>query len=202
MKRLFDLAGALAGLLILCPLLLALGAAIWITSGLPAFFRQSRVGRRGRDFRLLKFRSMTVLEGAEQGRFDAGTRRRVTPIGRFLRKTKLDELPQLWNVFRGDMSLVGPRPEVRKWVEAYPKRWAFVHTVRPGITDPASIRFRNEEEVLAQSPDPEATYRDVILPQKLSLYEEYVRTRSFGGDIRILLQTVLAVVWSKAESRK
>ncbi len=143
---------------------------------------------------LFKFRTMTVRKGTEQGSFDAGSAARVTRVGAFLRKTKLDELPQLWNVLKGDMSLVGPRPEVRKWVEAYPERWARVLTVRPGITDPASIEFRNEEDILAASPDPERTYREVILPRKLDLYEEYVRTRSFWGDVGILLKTVWAVV--------
>jgi len=136
---------------------------------------------------------MTVQPGAEKGSFEVGSTQRVTAVGRFLRKTKLDELPQLWNVLIGDMSLVGPRPEVRKWVEAYPERWAFVHTVRPGITDPASIKFRNEEKLLARSPDPERTYRDEILPQKLALYEEYVRTRSFCGDIKLIFATIVAL---------
>jgi lipopolysaccharide/colanic/teichoic acid biosynthesis glycosyltransferase len=117
----------------------------------------------------------------------------VTRVGKLLRKTKLDELPQLWNVLVGDMSLVGPRPEVRKWVEAYPDRWSKVLAVRPGITDPASIEFRNEEELLAAAPDPKTCYRDVILPRKLDLYEEYVETRSFWGDVGILLKTVWAV---------
>jgi lipopolysaccharide/colanic/teichoic acid biosynthesis glycosyltransferase len=138
----------------------------------------------------------------DAGTFDAGATSRVTPIGRFLRKSKLDELPQLWNVLRGEMSLVGPRPEVRKWVDAYPERWTFVHAVRPGITDPASIRFRNEEEILAASTDPEATYRDVILPQKLVLYEDYVRDRSFWGDIAIILKTIAVVVGGEAQSAK
>jgi lipopolysaccharide/colanic/teichoic acid biosynthesis glycosyltransferase len=117
----------------------------------------------------------------------------VTRVGKLLRKTKLDEFPQLWNVLVGDMSLVGPRPEVRKWVEAYPDRWAKVLAVRPGITDPASIEFRNEEELLAAAPNPETYYRKVILPRKLDLYEEYVETRSFWGDVGILLKTVWAV---------
>ncbi|HEX2746850.1 MAG TPA: sugar transferase, partial [Verrucomicrobiales bacterium] len=115
---------------------------------------------------------------------------RVTKTGRLLRKSKLDELPQLWNVIRGEMALVGPRPEVRKWVKAHPDRWAFVHTVRPGITDPASIEFRNEEELLAAAADPEALYREVILPRKLDLYENYIRTRASGRDLGILLKTV------------
>jgi len=136
---------------------------------------------------------MTVRPGAEHGSFDPGSAARVTGIGWFLRSWKLDELPQLWNVVRGDMSLVGPRPEVRKWVEAYSDRWARVLTVRPGITDPASIRFRNEEDLLAKSADPEQTYRNKILPIKLDLYEEYIATRSFLGDMVVIVQTALAV---------
>jgi lipopolysaccharide/colanic/teichoic acid biosynthesis glycosyltransferase len=222
LKHSLDLVASAVGLVLFTPLLLVLALAVWIASGRPILFRQQRVGWHGREFRLLKFRSMAVsgqrseirgqksggpwslVRGPGSGReagsgatFDAGDTTRVTPIGRFLRKTKLDELPQLWNVVRGDMSLVGPRPEVRKWVDAYPGRWAFVHTVRPGITDPASIRFRNEEEILAAAADPEATYREVILPQKLELYEEYVRRQSFWGDVRIILLTIVALFRGK-----
>lgn len=194
LKRGFDLIAASLGLLVLAPLLLGLAALVRLGSPGPALFRQKRVGRGGRDFTLYKFRSMTVRSGTERGSFDAGDASRVTPIGRFLRATKLDELPQLWNVVTGEMSLVGPRPEVRKWVDAYPERWAFVHTVRPGITDPASIVYRHEERILAASPDPERTYRDEILPRKLDLYEDYVRTRTFLGDLRLIVRTLLAVV--------
>lgn len=193
MKRAFDTAISAIGIVVLSPLYLATACAIAFTCGFPVLFRQIRVGRLGRDFVLLKFRTMTVRPGAERGSFDPGSAARVTGIGRFLRRWKLDELPQLWNVVRGDMSLVGPRPEVRKWVEVYPERWARVLTVRPGITDPASIRFRHEEELLAQSPDPEQTYRNQILPVKLALYEEYIATRSFLGDMAVISETALAV---------
>jgi len=118
----------------------------------------------------------------------------VTGVGKFLRATKLDELPQLINVLMGQMSLVGPRPEVRQWVDAYPERWALVHQAKPGITDPASIQYRNEEEILIASADPQQTYRDEILPAKLDLYEQYVQNRTFFGDLKILFQTFLAVV--------
>jgi lipopolysaccharide/colanic/teichoic acid biosynthesis glycosyltransferase len=197
MKRLTDMAGALAGLVALAPLLALLWLAVVVESGLPGFFRQQRAGFRGRYFPLLKFRSMTVLRGTEQGSFEAGSAARVTRVGALLRRTKLDELPQLWNVLIGDMSLVGPRPEVRKWVDAYPERWTRVLAVRPGITDPASLVYRNEEEILARSPDPEKAYRNEILPHKLDLYEEYVRTQSFWGDIRILARTAWVVVRGK-----
>lgn len=194
MKRAFDAAVAVCACVILAPLLGVIALSVWGGDSRPVLFRQRRIGMQRREFTLVKFRTMSVRAGAENGRFDAGSRDRVTGIGRFLRRTKLDELPQLWNVLRGDMSLVGPRPEVRRWVEAYPDRWAVVLQVRPGITDPASIQFRNEEEILAQSADPERTYRDEILPRKLGLYEAYVRSHTFLGDLRIIWQTLIAVV--------
>ena len=193
MKRWFDFAAAAAGLVMAGPVLAIVAVLIRCMSGPPVFFRQVRIGRGGREFLLCKFRTMRIARGAEAGAFNAGDISRVTPVGLTLRRWKLDELPQLWNVLTGDMSLVGPRPEVRVWVDAYPERWASVLTVRPGITDPASIAYRNEEEMLAQSPDPQRTYREVILPHKLSLYEAYVRNHTFWGDIKIILQTLLAV---------
>lgn len=193
MKRLLDISCACVGLAVLSPLLLLLWVAVVAETGLPGIFRQRRVGQYGRDFMLLKFRSMAVRREAEQGTFDAGSTARVTRVGRFLRKTKLDELPQLWNVLRGDMSLVGPRPEVLKWVQAYPERWARVLSVRPGITDTASIEFRNEEDILAASTDPERTYRDTILPRKLSIYEDYVQAPGVRKDVAIILRTAWAV---------
>lgn len=194
MKRLFDICGALFGLFFLWPVFLSISTVILLAHGRPVFFKQCRVGRNGIDFLVLKFRSMSVLKEAEAGQFDAGNSSRVTPVGKLLRKTKLDELPQLWNVLKGEMSVVGPRPEIRKWVEAYPERWERVLAVRPGITDPASIRFRNEEALLAQAVDPEAEYREVILPQKLALYEEYVANASFFGDITLILKTIVVIV--------
>ncbi len=194
MKRTFDVFVAGAGVVVLLPLFLLLAWLVRISMGSPVLFTQLRVGLWGRDFTLFKFRTMTVRRGADQGTFDVGDRTRVTRMGKILRKTKLDELPQLWNVIRGDMSLVGPRPEVRKWVEAFPSRWKTVLTVRPGITDPAAIEFRNEEELLVAVPDPEAYYRDVVLSRKLDLYEQYVKTRSFWGDVGILFRTIGVVV--------
>jgi len=175
-------------------------AGIIIFDSRPVLFRQMRVGVNGSGFLLNKFRTMRVVLGAASGAFDAGDTSRITKIGAFLRKTKLDELPQLWNVFIGDMSFVGPRPEVRKWVDAYPERWAKVLTVKPGITDPASIYYRNEEELLAQANDPVACYRDQILPHKLDLYEEYVRTRTFWGDIFLIFKTIMLVLFPKRYS--
>jgi lipopolysaccharide/colanic/teichoic acid biosynthesis glycosyltransferase len=194
LKRAFDLTVASCGLVLLFPLLVLLAALVRLGSPGPALFRQIRVGRGGHDFTLFKFRTMTVRQGTDTRSFDAGDGSRVTPLGRLLRRTKLDELPQLWNVVRGDMALVGPRPEVRAWVAVYPERWAFVHAVRPGITDPASLLYRDEESLLAASPDPARTYREEILPHKLDLYETYLRNRSFLGDVIILVRTVFAVL--------
>lgn len=194
MKRIFDFVASLIGFFLLIPVLLVCSILIVVDDGFPILFKQKRVGRYGRDFNLFKFRTMIVKREAEKGSFDVGSSARVTSIGRLLRKTKLDELPQLWNVIRGDMSLVGPRPEVRKWVDVYPEEWERVHTVRPGITDSASIKFRNEEEILSCSDKPEQTYCDVILPQKLSLYTDYVNSRTFWGDIKIIFQTLWAVI--------
>lgn len=193
MKRIFDIVASFFGLFILSPLLILCSLIIVLGDGFPVFFRQVRVGRKGQSFWLLKFRTMSVQIGTEKGTFDAGSSARVTRVGSILRRTKLDELPQLWNVLKGDMSFVGPRPEVRKWVDTYPEHWAIVLHVRPGITDRASMLFRNEEEILAASNHPEETYKNVILPQKLKLYEEYVRTQSFWGDIKIIFQTLWAL---------
>ncbi len=192
-KRGFDLAAAAAGLIIAFPLLLVIASLIGVSMGRPIFFRQLRVGKGGREFRMIKFRTMAGAPGAEKGAFEPGDLSRVTPVGRFLRRTKLDELPQLINVVRGEMSLVGPRPEVPRWVAVYPERWAVVHRVRPGITDPAALVYRREEAILNADPDPERAYRDDILPCKLALYEEYIRKRNFFTDFAVLLKTVLSV---------
>jgi lipopolysaccharide/colanic/teichoic acid biosynthesis glycosyltransferase len=165
-----------------------------IVQGRPVLFRQQRVGRDGKAFLMAKFRTMTEQPDAEAGSFDPGRQSRSTRFGVVLRRAKLDELPQLWNVLFGDMSLVGPRPEVRRWVQVYPERWARVLTIRPGITDLASIEFRSEEDVLARTPDPEATYRDVVLPRKLDYYERYIAERSFRGDCRILVRSLWIVM--------
>lgn len=194
MKRLFDILAAVVGLIVLSPVLLVAALAILILDGWPLLFFHERVGRYGRAFKLVKLRTMTVLRTEKKGGFDAGNRKRVTAIGRLLRRAKIDELPQLWNVLAGDMSMVGPRPEVRQWTLIYPERWAFVHTVRPGITDPAAIAFRNEEEFLATADDPEKTYRLEVLPKKLDMYETYVRNRSFGGDLKIIWRTLREVL--------
>lgn len=160
----------------------------------PVYFRQERKGYSGRTFKLIKFRTMSVAQNSEKGSFDIGDKSRITPLGRILRKTKIDELPQLINVLKGDMSLVGPRPEVKKWTEVYPEKWDIVLSVKPGITDNASIEFRNEEEILSTAEDPEAMYRDVVLPRKLDLYIDYVNNHSFRGDLKIIFKTIVTVI--------
>lgn len=166
-----------------------IAVAIVLTDGLPVLFRQTRVGRHGREFTLLKFRSMRGAPKGASGGFEPGQTGRVTGVGRLLRRTKLDELPQLFNVLRGDMSIVGPRPEVPRWTAVHGEMWKVVLSVRPGLTDPASLAFSDEESMLAAAADPEAAYRDDVLPRKLRLAMEYARTRTVAGDVRIMVAT-------------
>jgi lipopolysaccharide/colanic/teichoic acid biosynthesis glycosyltransferase len=190
MKRLFDFMIALLGLVLLFPLFLVVSFLIKINDRGPVFFNQKRVGRGGKLFLLYKFRSMKVLESAKEGIFEPGNISRITPFGKYLRKTKIDELPQLFNVLIGDMSLVGPRPEVEKWVTVYPERWGKVFSVKPGMTDKASIVYWNEESILVGSENPEKTYEETILPKKLELYEDYVANNSFFGDLKLIFKTL------------
>jgi lipopolysaccharide/colanic/teichoic acid biosynthesis glycosyltransferase len=192
-KRAFDVIVSGATLAVLSPALAVIAALVKRDdpSG-PVLFTQERVGRGGMPFRIHKFRTMRPDSPGLQVTSDGDPR--VTRIGAILRKTKLDELPQLWDVFVGRMSLVGPRPEVPKYVGLWPEQHRdLILSVRPGITDPASVRWRNESEELAQAADPEAHYVEVLLPQKAAMYAEYVRTRSFWGDVVVLLKTAAAV---------
>ena len=193
MKRLFDILASGFGLLLLSPLLLAVAVWVKVDSRGPVFFRQVRVGRHNKDFRIFKFRTMRV--GSDKGSpiTIGGRDPRVTCSGYFLRKTKIDELPQLINVFVGDMSLVGPRPEVRHYVNYWTPEQMRVLDVRPGITDPASIRYCNESELLANADDPESFYINVIMQDKIKLYLEYVEHQGFWTDIRLILSTFLAI---------
>ena len=193
-KRGFDILISLIGIIIFSPLFLILSIFVFFNDYGSIIFAQSRVGFQGRLFRFYKFRTMSVSKLAENGQFDAGNISRVTRIGKYLRKTKLDELPQLFNVLKGDMSIVGPRPEVKQYIEIYPERWAFVYKVKPGITDNASIEFRNEEEILTKSQNPEKTYIEEILPRKLIFYEQYVSTHSLLGDLKIILKTIYVIL--------
>lgn len=192
MKRTLDVIAALVGLVVASPLLLVAAMAVRLESAGPVIFRQERVGLDGKTFEILKFRTMRA--GAVGSQVTAGGDPRITRSGRWLRSTKVDELPQLVNVLRGEMSLVGPRPEVPKYVDQWPEEARrLVLSVRPGITDPASIEFRREAEELAAVEDPERHYVDVILPRKVALYSQYVRTQSFRGDLRIIGDTLRTV---------
>ena len=194
LKRIFDIVASGCGLLILSPLFLVL--AIWIKcdSKGPVFYRQVRVGRHNRDFRLFQFRSMRV--GADkQGLITVGGRDpRVTRSGYYIRKYKFDELPQLINVFLGDMSLVGPRPEVRKYVDMYTPEQMHVLDVRPGITDMASILYCNENELLEKADDPDKFYVEVVMQDKLRINLDYVANHSFFFDIKLIFKTLFAIV--------
>ena len=192
-KRGFDLVVSGLMLLVTWPLLMAVALAIRIDSRGPALFRQERVGLRGETFRIHKFRSMKVDHGG--GLVSASGDSRVTRVGRFLRKNKLDELPQILDVFVGHMSLVGPRPEVPKYVDMWPAdRRHVILSVRPGITDPASIALRNEADELAAAEDPERHYIESLLPRKTAMYVDYVNSRSFAGDLAVIARTLATVI--------
>lgn len=191
LKRGFDIVASGISLLLLLPLMLFLAILVRLDSAGPSLFRQVRVGKSFRQFQLLKFRSMT--HNKPGAIITAGKDARITRAGVFLRNSKLDELPQLWNVLRGEMSLVGPRPEVPEFVEQFRKDYEEILRVRPGITDPASIRYRSEAEYLGSVVDPIRHYTEFILPAKIEISKQYVRSSSFGKDLGILLQTVAAL---------
>ncbi len=198
-KRGLDLILAGSGLLILSPLLLAIGALVALDSPGPVFFRQTRVGRAFRPFRIVKFRTMVTDAEQRGGRLSIGVDPRVTRAGRGLRRLKLDELPQLFNVLAGDMSLVGPRPEVPEYVERFREEYADILTVRPGMTDLASLKYRNESALLAAAADPAGEYVRVILPDKIRLAREYVRRSSLLFDLSLILRTLGAVVGGRPQ---
>jgi lipopolysaccharide/colanic/teichoic acid biosynthesis glycosyltransferase len=185
--RLFDVFAAALGLGLLGPVFAAITLAILLTDGSPVLFRQVRVGRKGRKFVLLKFRSMRAVPSGAPITADGDAR--ITRCGKVLRKYKLDELPQLWNVLRGDMSVIGPRPEVPNFVDMTDAAWRSVLQVNPGITDLATLLHRDEEEILKGFGDVEEGYRDAVLPRKLALNLEYLRERSFWSDIKLLVLT-------------
>lgn len=200
MKRLLDIIVALLGLLLLfVPGLLA-AVIIKMTSAGPVFFRQERVGRRFRPFRICKFRTMVQDAPRQGGQITCGDDRRITPIGRILRGTKIDELPQLINVLKGEMSLVGPRPEVPRYVEMFRADYAEILEVRPGITDLASIKYRDETAILGQATDPEKEYVTRILPEKIRLAKQYARRPSLGQDIAIIFRTLLVLICRRPPS--
>ena len=195
-KRLIDVIGAAAGLLVASPLVIAAALAVKLSSPGPVVFEQQRLGRFGRPFAMYKFRTMrhAAIPTASASLVTAGGDPRITSVGRFLRRYKIDELPQLVNVLKGDMSLVGPRPEVERYARHFPSEYERILSVRPGITDLASLAFRNEEQILARSQEPERTYVAEVLPAKIGLYFRYLEERSLRTDLSILLRTLRSVL--------
>lgn len=194
MKRLFDILFSFFGIIFLLPVLLLIVFLMVVTSKGPILYKQLRVGRNNIDFTIFKFRTMFV-DADKLGLLTVGGRDpRVTKVGYYLRKFKLDELPQLFNVLKGDMSFVGPRPEVRKYVDLYSLNQMQVLNVRPGITDIASIEFRNENDILSIQKDPEDYYISVIMPKKLQLNLVYLETSTFAKDVLVIFKTFLVII--------
>ena len=189
-KRLFDFLVVLIAIVLISPILLLIALLIKITDNGPVLFSQERIGLNSQPFTLYKYRSMRPMGTSEGPAVTAKGDARITPIGRLLRKTKLDELPQLFNVLIGDMSLVGPRPEVGRYVDMFRDDYKTVLSVRPGITDYAAIEYRNEEAVLARDPDPQEAYAKEILPAKILLYKKYIAELSFLTDLTIIVRTL------------
>ncbi|MBI3510847.1 MAG: sugar transferase [Bacteroidetes bacterium] len=190
MKRIFDITCSFLGLVILFPFLFIISILILVTSRGAIFYSQLRVGKNGKDFRLWKFRTMRPGSD-EKGLLTVGGKDpRVTRVGYFLRKYKLDELPQLVNVLIGEMSLVGPRPEVRRYVDMYTREQKCVLEIKPGITDYASIEYSNENELLAKAADPEKKYVEEVMPAKIKLNLKYMEEKSFGTDLKIIFKTI------------
>ena len=194
LKRLMDVVISGGALLVIWPVLLLIAAAIKIDDPGPVFYRQVRVGKNGREFRIYKFRTMVVDADKKGLAITIGRDRRITRVGAFLRKTKLDELAQLINVFTGEMSFVGPRPEVPKYVNMYTPYQRQVLLVQPGITDYASIAYRNENDLLEGAEDPEKMYIETIMPDKIELNMKYLHEISPIADIRLILSTIAAVI--------
>ena len=182
------------GLVVAAPVIALAGIGVALSSGLPIFFRQTRVGRHARLFTLVKLRTMGVARSGLM--VTAGDDARVTRVGRFLRRSKLDELPELWNILKGEMSFVGPRPEVPQYVDPESAAWKEVLLVRPGLTDPVTLRFRNEELLMTRvEGDRDAFYRETLQPLKLEGYRAYLRRRGWRTDVGVIFQTLLAVLW-------
>ncbi|MGN0144108.1 MAG: sugar transferase [Clostridium sp.] len=193
-KRIFDIICSGLGLIVLSPFLIFIAIRIKMESDGPVLFKQIRVGEKGREFKILKFRTM-VVDAEKLGRqITVGNDSRITKVGGFLRKYKIDELPQLINVFKGDMSLVGPRPEVPRYVNMYTQEQRKVLNVKPGITDLASIRYRDENELLGKAENPDEFYINTIMPDKLALNMEYINKSNIFLDVYIILKTILKCV--------
>jgi lipopolysaccharide/colanic/teichoic acid biosynthesis glycosyltransferase len=191
-KRAFDIVAAASGLLALSPVLAVVAAAIKLDSPGPVLFKQKRVGRNFRIFRIYKFRTMTVNTAGRE--LTVGADPRITRVGGFLRRTKIDELPQLLNILRGDMTLVGPRPEVPSYVELFRRDYEELLKVRPGLTDLASLKYRDESAILACAENPEAEYIRRLLPDKIQLSKEYIRRSSFSYDLTLIFETLRQIV--------
>jgi len=192
-KRIFDILASSIGLIVLSPLFLYIAIWIKLSSKGPIFYTQKRVARDFKEFNLYKFRSMVVGADKRGPGVTSSDDDRITKVGKFIRKTKLDELPQLLNVLKGDMSLVGPRPELMKFVKFKKDEYKKVLSVRPGITDNAAIAFRNEEEIMAQFEDKEKAYIEHILPKKIKLYYRYIDNISLPNDIKLILKTLKVI---------
>jgi lipopolysaccharide/colanic/teichoic acid biosynthesis glycosyltransferase len=192
LKRVFDIMVSGVALLLLWPLMLVLAILVRLDSPGSSLFRHTRLGKSFQPFTLLKFRSMT--HGNSGAEITCGEEARITRLGAILRRYKLDELPQLWNVFCGNMSIVGPRPEVPTLVERFRTDYEELLKVRPGITDPASIRYRSESEILSNNPDPMRYYTEVILPDKIRISKEYVRSANVWKDIFVIVHTIAALM--------
>lgn len=193
-KRTFDIVAAFFGLLILSPFLVIAALLIRLDSKGPIFFKQERVGRGFKPFFIYKFRTMVKDTQERGGVITSGEDARITWIGRILRKTKIDELPQLINILKGEMSLVGPRPEVKKYVELFRNDYEDILKIRPGITDLASLKYRNEAFILGQTEDPDETYIKMVLPDKIRLAKEYLNRSSLTFDLRLILKTLLRLI--------
>ena len=194
MIRLLDILFSAIGLVLLSPLFILFYILVWMESKGGGFFVQERIGKNGKPFGLYKFRSMKT-EAEAEGQITVGAHdTRITRIGYFLRKYKLDELPQLWNVLKGDMSIVGPRPEVKRYVDLYTDEQRKVLTVRPGITDHASIRYINENEILCRADDPERVYIEQIMPDKIKLNMVYIEHHTLREYLRVILLTIKSLL--------
>ena len=203
-KRALDFLAAAVGLVLLSPVLALVACCIKLTSRGPVLYPQIRIGQGARPFQILKFRSMTTQNSNSGLKITIAGDSRVTAVGKFLRRYKIDELPQLWNVIRGDMSLVGPRPEVPVYVGDYTREQRTVLSARPGITDPASLAYRHEEEILADQADPEQFYRTKTLPDKLALNRAYLEKITLQNDVRIIVKTIFSSLLpaEKTETRR
>ncbi|MFA5125324.1 MAG: sugar transferase [Patescibacteria group bacterium] len=190
MKRLFDFIVSFLGIVLISPILMVAALLLKIAAGSPVFYRQDRVGLSGKIFKLYKFRTMVIDADQIGTSVTTGHDSRITPIGKILRRFKLDELPQLINVLKGDMSFVGPRPDVPGFADKLQGEDRIILTVRPGITGPATLKYRNEEALLAAQADPDKYNAEVIYPDKVRLNREYVKNQSFLGDMKYLLMTV------------